>query len=158
NADGEALCIRWDDGTDSGELRIANLGDHIERFEFADGTVLSDIDLNTPGRAVLTGTDGADIIIGSSQNDTIIGGNGADTLTGGAGDDIFVFEHESGNDRVKDFTDGEDLIRIESGASAFADLVLEASGQDALVKFGSTTITLEDVLLSELDQGDFLFS
>ena len=40
NANGTALDLRWDDGTDSGTLRLADLGQHIERFEFADGTVV----------------------------------------------------------------------------------------------------------------------
>ena len=35
---GEALRIRWDDGTDSGEVRLSLGGEHIETFEFADGS------------------------------------------------------------------------------------------------------------------------
>ncbi|MCV0426531.1 MAG: hypothetical protein K5905_13765, partial [Roseibium sp.] len=110
------------------------------------------------GNDQLVGGSGHDVLDGGQDQDTLMGGLGNDILTGGSGADTFVFRQGEGDDRVTDFTDGEDLIRIESGASAFADLVLEASGQDALVKFGGTTITLEGVQLTDLDQGDFLFS
>ena len=38
---GEAIRLTWDDGSGSGELRIANLGEFIETYEFADGSALS---------------------------------------------------------------------------------------------------------------------
>jgi len=38
---GEALRIQWTDGSDSGEVRLSLGGQHIESFEFADGSVLS---------------------------------------------------------------------------------------------------------------------
>ncbi|KZM51804.1 hypothetical protein OA90_00345 [Labrenzia sp. OB1] len=105
----------------------------------------------------LNGGKGNDTLKASGGNDTLIGGLGNDILSGGAGNDTFVFAEGAGIDRVTDFADGDDLIQIESGASSFADLVLETAGTDALVRFGSTVITLEGVLVSALDQDDFLF-
>ncbi|MCV0426756.1 MAG: DUF4214 domain-containing protein, partial [Roseibium sp.] len=57
-----AIRFLWNDGVSSGELRIADMGNHIERFEFADGTTLSKIHLDIHKRVVLTGIDGADYI------------------------------------------------------------------------------------------------
>lgn len=38
---GVALRIMWSDGNASGEVRIAHQGEHIEGYEFADGTVMT---------------------------------------------------------------------------------------------------------------------
>ncbi|MES0884378.1 hypothetical protein [Roseibium sp. SCP14] len=107
---------------------------------------------------VLTGNTKHDQLLGGDGSDRLIGNAGFDTLTGGLGSDTFVFKSNDGTDRIKDFTDGEDLIEIVSGASAFSDLVLEASGSDTVLSFGGTTVTLEGVQLLDLDQNDFLFT
>jgi Ca2+-binding RTX toxin-like protein len=150
NANGESLVLAWEaeGARPKGQFYVANGGQHIERFEFADGTSLSTINVQA---------DGSIELIGTSANDRISGTMAVDHLTGGAGSDTFVFTDGHGNDTVTDFTDGDDLILIEGGTFSFADLVLETSGDDALVQFGSTVITLEGVLVSDLDQSDFLF-
>ncbi|MES0884463.1 DUF4214 domain-containing protein, partial [Roseibium sp. SCP14] len=129
NADGEALCIRWDDGTDSGELRIANLGDHIERFEFADGTVVKEIKVRDDGNGInLWGTSQDSLIVGSADNDYIFAGNGNDILDAGAGngswqhlrgyagDDVYLYGREAGKVFIN-YTEGEndgfDTIRFK---------------------------------------------
>lgn len=148
---GDELQFVWRAVSDAveGTVRVAHLGAHIERFKFADGTTLSELLVNADGSHDLTGTTG---------NDRIAGTIGVDHLTGGTGSDTFVFTDQGGDDHVTDFTNGEDFIRIESGASAFADLTILASGSDALIQFGGTTITLDGVSVLDLDQGDFLFS
>ncbi|WP_422376203.1 DUF4214 domain-containing protein [Roseibium sp.] len=150
NANGEALALSWSASGNrpAGELQIANMAQHIERFEFADGTILSAITLQSDSSIALLGTSGNDRIAGTAV---------IDHLSGGAGSDTFVFTDGHGNDTITDFTDGEDLIRIEGGSFSFADLLLEASGSDALVRFGSSVVTLEGVQLSALGQDDFLF-
>ena len=50
-AEGNALNFTWSEGAQTGQLRIALGGQHIERFEFADGTTLSG-DQPTTRRAV----------------------------------------------------------------------------------------------------------
>ena len=40
NANGSVLELSWRDGADRGFVRIADLGAHIEQYEFADGTVV----------------------------------------------------------------------------------------------------------------------
>ncbi|MBO6932269.1 MAG: hypothetical protein JJ856_22055, partial [Roseibium sp.] len=145
---GTALYFNWNKNGQAGQLMLADLGTHLERFEFADGNSLASISVQPGGSLDLVGT---------SHDDRITGTAAIDVLTGGSGSDTFVFTDQSGNDHVTDFTNGEDLIHIESGATTFTDLVLEASGANALVKFGGTTITLEGVQVTSLDQGDFLF-
>ena len=118
------------------------------------------------GNATLTGNDLDNRLVGGTRhdqinggagNDTLMGGAGNDTLTGGTGSDTFVFNSGEGSNWIKDFVDGEDMIEIASGASDFADLILSSSGSDTIMSFDGTTVTLEGVLLTDLDQNDFLF-
>ncbi|SIT18998.1 hypothetical protein SAMN05421759_1383, partial [Roseivivax lentus] len=41
-----ALRMLWNDGESSGELRVADMAQHIESFEFADGTEMQIEDLS----------------------------------------------------------------------------------------------------------------
>ncbi|WP_063297037.1 Ig-like domain-containing protein [Pseudovibrio sp. Ad37] len=79
---GTALKLSWDvDGSrPAGQLQIANMGKHIERFEFADGTTLSKIEVLNDGRVELTGTDGDDKITAGDLAELINGGEGSDTV------------------------------------------------------------------------------
>jgi Ca2+-binding RTX toxin-like protein len=63
----------------------------------------------------VTGTNNADTLTGGDGNDSITGGSGADTLTGGLGNDAFVYtDAGDAGDRITDFTQGDDLIRISA--------------------------------------------
>lgn len=82
------------------------------------------IDLSGINHTVMTsftinGSTGADIIKGTKAADVIIGNTGADTLTGGSGADSFVFEVNSTNDNITDFTNGDKLVMV-AAASAVA--------------------------------------
>ncbi|QFT33321.1 hypothetical protein FIV00_22715 [Labrenzia sp. THAF82] len=98
------------------------------------------------------------MLLGGEGDDQLYGGGGDDVLKGIGGIDTFIFSDDSSNDHITDYTNGEDLIQIENGATAFADLSISVSGSDALIQFGGTTITLDGVSVLDLDQGDFLFS
>ena len=92
-AHGNTLRLLWNDGTSSGELRLAQLGSYIERFEFADGTTLSAISYNAAnGYTTLTGTAGNDRIAGTNGADILSGGLGIDTMLGGLGNDIYIVD------------------------------------------------------------------
>ncbi|MEO1795594.1 MAG: hypothetical protein AAFR53_01090 [Pseudomonadota bacterium] len=104
------------------------------------------------------GGSGDDTIDASAGNDTLVGGQGNDILIGGGGNDAFVFYNNQGADTVADFTLGQDVIFIASGAADFGELDLSQQGNDVVITLGSGTITLSDVLLSSLDAGDFFFS
>lgn len=71
----------------------------VQRFEFADGTVLTRdallarittplVVVGTPGADSLYGGAGADTLQGGDGDDVLVGGGGNDSLTGGSGNDI----------------------------------------------------------------------
>jgi len=124
----------------------ANNGHGIERFEFADGTVLTDTALRTMlmsaivtnGNDKVYGTNYADTINGGLGDDEITSGDGNDTLTGGqgndylngqGGDDTYVFNRGDGSDTIFDDW-GTDTLRFGAGISA-ADLVLTVPTVDS---------------------------
>ena len=134
------------------------------------------------GDDTLNGGDGNDVIIGGTGNDSLVGnsqddwldggagfdslfGNiGNDTLTGGANADLFVFTTGWGQDVITDFDYGNNAEKIDfSGVGAitdFADLVAEHLTEvngNAVITFGTNTLTLEGVSANQLDAGDFIF-
>ncbi|KZK95178.1 Bifunctional hemolysin/adenylate cyclase precursor [Pseudovibrio sp. Ad5] len=119
---GVALTLAWEKGGKSGAVNLADLGQHIERYEFADGSTLSSIEVKTDGTLKLTDTLGDDIIkggdgnqqiIGRDGNDTIFGGDGNDQLYGGAGRDK-LYGNE-GNDTLNGYSSGSDYIHGGEG-------------------------------------------
>ena len=114
---------------------------HIERFEYADGTVIKSSDYANIA-VEITGTDnndtltgqayfnnniqglaGDDTLTGGWRNDRLEGGSGNDTLNGGGGADIFDYNDiRDGNDMITDFNlnqgdkiDLSDLLDYQSG-------------------------------------------
>ena len=116
----------------------------------------------------LLGQDGADHLRGDRGRDTLVGGIGADLLmgglgrnrlSGGPGADVFRFR-EPARDRIEDFEDGIDLIRIDAGAASFADIVVSrfgGAGQHTRITFDATVIELRGFDRDLLDAGDFVF-
>jgi Ca2+-binding RTX toxin-like protein len=125
----------------------------IDRFEFADGTVLSYAELlargfdldGTAAAETITGTNIADRIAGKEGSDTLAGGDGDDILTGGSGDDALA--GGAGNDTyVWGAGDGQDTIdnddaaigRVDTlriaGALAPADLAFVRFANDLIVR------------------------
>jgi Ca2+-binding RTX toxin-like protein len=109
------------------------------------------------GDDTLLGGTGADRLAGNPGNDVIAGGSGDDDLTGGSSADMFVFGRDSGSDRITDFENGLDQIRIDSGAKTLADLDIKKSGADTVVEFANVSITFNDTRMGELSGGDFWF-
>jgi Ca2+-binding RTX toxin-like protein len=109
--------------------------------------------------------------LGHVSTDTIAGGEGDDVLTGGTNADVFVFEasdidgktrdpFDSGFDRATDLGAGDRVdLTGHFEATTFAALRGEVSqvGTDTHLRLGEDTIVLEDVALSELSAGLFLF-
>jgi len=115
------------------------------------------------GRDDLSGGHKNDTLWGGKGRDTLQGGKGDDTLTGGAGADVFVFGTPGGNphgdDLIRDFNDGQDLIRLNTPGVGYGDLILTSLGNgDTLIDTGFGTITLTGVGLGALSADDFLFS
>ena len=113
------------------------------------------------GDDVLNGQDGADRLGGGDGNDVLDGGSGADRLTGGGGTDIFLFDYESGNDTILDFTNDEDLIDLTAfGLAGFGDLTLSSASNGVKIDLSvhnGGTILLQDFDLADLDASDFIF-
>lgn len=123
------------------------------------------------GNDVLQGNGGADWLTGGNGNDTLTGGSGRDVLEGGEGDDrltggtgrdAFVFERDGGDDVIRDFSSGNDVIVLKgfngnNGALNFNQLqgdITEQNG-DSIIQLGNDSITVSDV--TGLDRNDFAF-
>ena len=136
SGEGVALVIRWTKDGVSGEVHIAEMGRHIERFEFADGSVLAEVDANWRARydpAMFPG-DTQDRLMGTAHDDTITGGSGADRLEGGAGDD--VLDGGSGADELYGDVGSDTLLGGEGDdvlvGGRGADELHGGAGDDAL--------------------------
>ena len=130
--DEHTLVVEWTKDGESGRLKVADGGEHIERFEFADGSVLSRIEAQR-----LVGTSGADRIASGAGDERIDGGAGDDTLSGGAGDDTYEFSGRAfGRDRVVE-TGGSDRVEFTSDV-AWDQLWFSRSGDDLLIELMGT--------------------
>ena len=118
---------------------------------------------SSTGNDTLYGDEANDTLDGWKGNDTLYGGAGDDVLDGGEGSDTFVFAAGHGNDRIRDFADGEDLIDLAqlSGIAGFDDVTITADGNDAVIDLtahGGGTIRLQDFDVADLDAEDFVFA
>jgi Ca2+-binding RTX toxin-like protein len=133
--EGNHLRVALSNGVDSLLINnwFSSSANRIEKFVFADGTILTDADLDVRGYEML-GTGGNDTLTGSNCKDFIFGNNGNDTLSGANGDDVIdggdgtdTIKGGNGND-VLDGGAGGDILY--GGAPDFSD-----SGNDTY-KFG----------------------
>lgn len=113
------------------------------------------------GHDRLMGDGGNDRLIGGAGNDRIDGGSGNDVLTGGRGADTFVFS--GGRDRITDFRDDIDTVRIDrddfdgSKAQLFRDAEIKA-GNAIFHLDHKQELTIQGVdSLSELRDDLFFF-
>ena len=105
----------------------------------------------------LAGGAGNDILTGSSGKDALVGGNGNDALRGGSDRDHFVFDGHDGRDKVWDFEDGVDRIRIEDGAERYRDLDIRQVGDDVQIAFSDTMIVVRHADAHDFTGSDLLF-
>ncbi|MFV1528158.1 MULTISPECIES: calcium-binding protein [unclassified Phaeobacter] len=110
----------------------------------------------------LLGQSGRDKLFGQKGNDTLDGGGGNDLLVGGQGADVFVFGAGHGSDRIRDFTQGVDVIHLGRLARAgiaedLGDLRLQQQGEDTLIQTGAGEILLLDQIAADLTADDFIF-
>ncbi|WAP70325.1 S8 family serine peptidase [Jiella pelagia] len=131
---------------------------------FLSGNGGADILTGGTGNNSLFGGLGNDILRGMGGNDYLNGAIGDDRLEGGTGNDIFVFGNGFGRDIVTDFDEFSAAEKIDLSAvteiTSFADLQanhLSQVGANALITDGLNTITLNNVLIADLDAGDFIF-
>ena len=143
----------------------------IDRFEFADGTLLprgqeltDSLLTQIPGvGASVLGTAGADVLTSSGATETLYGLDGDDTLTGGSGDllvggagnDTYNYRRGDGQVAIYDYDSHDahpeiygptlDRVVFESTISA-SDVALSRAGNDLLltVNGGSDRLTLRN--------------
>lgn len=148
-------------GGDGADTLGAGSGADLLRGEAGD-----DFLLGSNGNDRFFGGDDADRLVGGNGRDTLSGEAGDDTITGGGHNDRFVFGVGGGSDVVTDFAAGAaagDVIQI-NGYGAAIDTFAEAFalatqvGADVMFDFGGgDVVTLRNVVLADLDAGDFLF-
>ena len=125
----------------------------------SDAPTLDGIKLT--GETILGHMNAKNQLHGSSANDHVVGGNlhdiingekGDDVLTGGGGNDTFVFNHDSGNDVITDFSAG-DKIDIRYYLRHGADVTVSDTSEGAVIDLGAhNSITLLGVPASDLTQ------
>ncbi|MBK7897961.1 MAG: hypothetical protein IPJ99_00630 [Betaproteobacteria bacterium] len=166
--EGNALVVALGDDGAGGEVWIEGVSPEnplaapIERFMFADGSVLGLAELlgdgyagteadevlwGTPASDRLEGGGGRDTILAGEGDDTLIGGAGDDVLAGGAGQDSFVIDG-LGDDTVQDFMAGDRMVfgeglwpegitaRATSGSDGRPALFLEVGEGSVLLEGG----------------------
>ncbi|UWQ48386.1 hypothetical protein K3720_10540 [Leisingera caerulea] len=107
------------------------------------------------GADTLNGGGGNDRLAGGGGKDTLNGGSGNDTMTGGGGADTFVFT--VGDDLVRDFKDGTDILQIRGHSGGFASLGITDSGGDRLITHDGGTVRLDGEAGLGLTADDFVF-
>jgi hypothetical protein len=110
------------------------------------------------GADQLHGGSGADTLRGGTGVDLLDGGTGRNTLVGGADADVFRFSQASSN-RIRDFEDGLDLIRLQDDAAVrFQDLEISsfgAAGEHTRIVHDAIQVDLLNVSLGLIDADDF---
>ncbi|MCT4555879.1 MAG: hypothetical protein N4A53_14420 [Pelagimonas sp.] len=110
---------------------------------------------------ILNGDAGNDFLNAGGEEDELNGGTGNDTLKGGAGADVFIFEANMGADRVLDFRDDTDTLRISTaltGGNSDAASVIATYGTGSTLDFGNgNVITLVGVTDLSVLENDMLF-
>ena len=76
---------------------------------------------------------------GGEGDDILYGGRGNDLLYGDKGNDIFVCSVDGGNDTIKDYTEGEDSLVIESGDISGVSY----NGSGSIFSIGSGSVMVE---------------
>ena len=126
------------------------------------------------GNDDLRGGGNSDTVNGERGEDVLFGETGADTLNGGLDDDVlyggvsgtggdgfrdlFVFDLDSGNDRIRDFENG--LDRLDLQAYGFADIgeVRDAASERSsglkIDLGGGNDVFIEGMTLAQLTAGD----
>jgi Ca2+-binding RTX toxin-like protein len=147
---------------DANRIEGANGGDQISGAGGADklfGQRGNDDLQGGNGKDRLLGGAGKDTLSGGAGDDIVVGGGGRDLLIGGRGADVFVFDTSGGRDKVRDFDDGTDMLRIINHAGGFATLDIDNSfGAHLLIGYDGGEILLRGHAGTNLTGADFDFA
>ena len=96
------------------------------------------------GNDILFGDAGSDTLNGGAGDDEIHGGTGNDTLYGGEGKDVFIYANGDGNDTIKDYQDGQDILQISNDTISKASIITNTNHYtDLIITIGENTVTLK---------------
>ena len=119
----------------------------------------------TNGGDFLEGDSGYNRLRGRGGNDTIERFGGDDRLEGGSGRDQFRFSTGHGDDRIDDFTDGEDRLSVTLPSFSRVDIADVVANAETLsddrgvridfTSYGGGTIELRGFDPADLDERDF---
>lgn len=102
------------------------------------------------GKDRLIGGSGRDKLFGGADRDSLEAGAGKDQLTGGGGKDDFIFEGRTGNNTIRDFILGTDILSVEDSNVR----IVEHSSGDTLVRYSDGSVRLRDVDFGDLTIDD----
>lgn len=132
--------------------------DKLVSIERVLGSDFNDKLVGNRGKNYLSGLDGKDVILGGGGADTLVGGAGNDVLKGQGGADVFMFDLDSGRDKIFGFTVGSDKIDLVQADIAFDELSFTQSGKFVLVQFEDVDILVRGASLDALNDADnFVF-
>ncbi|HEY9690465.1 MAG TPA: pre-peptidase C-terminal domain-containing protein, partial [Coleofasciculaceae cyanobacterium] len=146
-------------GNNGGDYILGNAGDDViyggRDSDFLAGGQGADQILGQRGNDVLFGGAGNDLLQGNEGDDFLSGDLGIDTLTGGDGADAFALStlqtatDVASADLITDFNaEAGDLFALTDGSNdnlSEADVKLEASGSDTIIRLASTGAILARV-------------
>ncbi len=124
-----------------------NTGNGLERFEFADGTVLDVAGVSqivtyggVSADEFLAGDELANNLTGTSANETLTGHGGNDHLQGKDGADTYVFARGDGSDTIQDNGGGDtDSLRIGGYVADEVQVTRLGTSYDIVFSFIGTT-------------------
>lgn len=132
--------------------------DKLVSIEDVLGTIYKDKLIGSRGDNYLSGLEGRDVILGGGGDDTLVGGAGNDVLKGQGGADVFMFDLDSGRDKIIGFSVGSDMIDLVQADIAFDELTFAQSGKFVLVEYEDVDILVRGANLTDLDDADnFVF-
>jgi Ca2+-binding RTX toxin-like protein len=115
----------------------------IETFQFADGTTLSNSDVQA---ILLNSTSGNDTLTGFGSDDLLDGGAGDDTLIGADGSDTYKFGLGSGHDTIQEWVSNtnlgsNDTVSFGVGVAP-GDLTFSRNGNDLIIGISGSSDSL----------------
>jgi len=153
---GDNLIINFKNSTDQITItdwfRVVSYGDYkIERFEFADGSYLTDTQILQLGNnkqisytPTIVGTDEGEYFGGNYGNDVYYLKGGNDKVMDYAGDDVYLFNRGDGRDIIKDER-GNDILVFGSDIK-YKDVSFSQSGTNLIIDINGSndSITISD--------------
>lgn len=109
------------------------------------------------GNDILLGGGGHDVLLGGMGNDQLAGGDGMDWLIGGGGDDIFIFNRLGARDRVVDFEDGADKLRIDVLNPSLPGITVAAVSGGTVIAWNNSSVQLDGIAPGQISADDLIF-